>query len=189
MYKRQYITSTGNRDLGPLYWDFGADSYAPDQAFDVAVDSVGDIIVVGVSGNDGATGADDANRDWHVRKYAGSASGTFASVSGSWIDARATPRSREDRAAGAAARARRGARPTRRAPRRATDTVAGAGTSVAPCIVVGLFRGESARGGVVRARRITEDSFPGPRRATRAHLAKWMDRLRSFDVSGSVVSG
>lgn len=72
----RYITTTGLRDLGPLYYDFGADFDALDQAFDVAVDSQGDIIVVGAIGNDGATGPDDANRDWHVRKYAGAATGT-----------------------------------------------------------------------------------------------------------------
>ncbi len=65
----RYLTNTGLRDLGPLYWNYGADFEALDQAQSVVVDGLGNVIVVGAIGNDGATGPDDADRDWHVRKY------------------------------------------------------------------------------------------------------------------------
>ncbi len=64
----QHLPITGAREQGPIYWNFGTEDFAPDQAMDVAVASDG-FVVVGAVGVDGATDASDANLDFHVRKY------------------------------------------------------------------------------------------------------------------------
>jgi len=64
----RHLPVTGNRDLGPVFWNQGTEDFAPDQAMDIAVGSDG-YVVVGTVGVDGGTNADDADRDFHVRKY------------------------------------------------------------------------------------------------------------------------
>jgi len=64
----KHLPITGNRDIGPVYWNFGAEDFAPDQSMDVAVATDG-FVVVGAVGVDGGSDADDADLDFHVRKY------------------------------------------------------------------------------------------------------------------------
>jgi hypothetical protein len=58
----------------PLYYNYSTSYIYADLAYDVAVDSSGNIIVVGVRGVSGCDGCTNNNIDWHVRKY--SVSGT-----------------------------------------------------------------------------------------------------------------
>lgn len=65
----RYVTTTGLRDLGPLYHDVTNDPFASDAGTAVAVDLSDNLIVVGTIGQAGSTGTDDADVDWHIRKY------------------------------------------------------------------------------------------------------------------------
>lgn len=65
----RYITTTGLRDLGPLYHNVTNDPFATDGGTAVAVDASDNIVVVGTIGQAGSTGPDDADVDWHIRKY------------------------------------------------------------------------------------------------------------------------
>ena len=53
----------------PIRNSFGNSVYFQDISYDVAVDSLGNMIVVGVRGVSGAQGSLTNNLDWHVRKY------------------------------------------------------------------------------------------------------------------------
>ena len=59
----------------PIRNSFGNSLDYQDISYDVAVDSLGNMIVVGVRGVSGCSGCLNNNLDWHVRKY--SASGTL----------------------------------------------------------------------------------------------------------------
>ena len=59
----------GNITLGPLYYNNFDQHFLQDRPYDVAVDSDGNIIVVGISAVSGVEGGIVNNVDWHVRKY------------------------------------------------------------------------------------------------------------------------
>jgi hypothetical protein len=53
----------------PWYYNYSASYIYADLAYDLAVDSLGNIIAVGVRGVSGCDGCTSNNIDWHVRKY------------------------------------------------------------------------------------------------------------------------
>jgi hypothetical protein len=59
----------GNITLGPLYYNNFGGHFLQDRPYDVAVDSDGNIIVVGISAVSGVEGGATNNVDWHIRKY------------------------------------------------------------------------------------------------------------------------
>jgi hypothetical protein len=59
----------------PVYYNYSYYYYIGDYSYDIAVDSLGNIITVGVRGVSGVEGSTTNNLDWHVRKY--NASGTL----------------------------------------------------------------------------------------------------------------
>jgi hypothetical protein len=61
--------SAGVISLGPIYYDYNNYSFLQDRAYDVTLDSEGNIISVGVLGVSGCDGCLYNDGDWHVRKY------------------------------------------------------------------------------------------------------------------------
>ena len=53
----------------PVYYNYSYYYYIGDYSYDIAVDSLGNIIVVGGRGVSGIEGGATNNHDWHVRKY------------------------------------------------------------------------------------------------------------------------
>ena len=53
----------------PVYYNFSQVHYLADLSYDIALDSLGNMIVVGVRGVSGCDGCISNNIDWHVRKY------------------------------------------------------------------------------------------------------------------------
>ncbi|RJP24315.1 MAG: hypothetical protein C4520_04215 [Candidatus Abyssobacteria bacterium SURF_5] len=62
--------SNFNLLLGPIYYNYSTSQYYPDHSHGIAVDSAGNMIVVGCRGVSGCEGCEDYDLDWHIRKYA-----------------------------------------------------------------------------------------------------------------------
>ena len=66
----ELAAGTGDVLAGPVAETWGTEAFAPEQAQAVAVDSQGNVVVVGTRGVDGANNSYDADQDWHIVKYA-----------------------------------------------------------------------------------------------------------------------